>query len=47
MVKFLNFFNLINIEITIFPDFVDNFPEFSPISLLCFPILCKLDNLTL
>jgi len=28
------------------PDFANNFPEFYPISLLYFPILCKLDNLT-
>jgi len=31
----------------IFPDFVDSFPDFTPISLPYFPILCKLNNLTL
>jgi len=33
------------VKVPIFPDFVRKFPEFSPISLLYFPILCKLDNL--
>jgi len=33
--------------VPIFPDFVGNFLDFSPISLQYFPILCTLDNLTL
>jgi len=35
------------VKAAIFPDFVENVPEFSPISLWYFPILCKLDNSTL
>jgi len=32
------------VKAAIFPDFVENVPEFSPISLWYFPISCKLDN---
>jgi len=35
------------VKVQIFPDSVYNFPDFSPISLSYFPILYKLDNLTL
>jgi len=35
------------VKVPIYPDFIDNFPDFSPIPLPYFPILCKLDNLTL
>jgi len=34
------------VKAPIFPDLVVNFPDFSPIFLQYFPILCKLDNLT-
>jgi len=34
-------------NVKVFDDFADNFPDYSPISLPYFPILCKLDNLTL
>jgi len=33
------------VKVPLFPDFVDDFPEFSPTYF--FTILCKLDNLTL
>jgi len=33
------------VKVPVFPDFVDNFPIFSPISLSYFLILYKLDNL--
>jgi len=35
--------NIDDVKVPIFPDFVDNFPDFMKIR----PILCKLDNLTL
>jgi len=34
------------VKVPIFPDFVDSFPDFSPISSPHFAILCKLDDLT-
>jgi len=35
------------LKVSIFPDFVANFPDFPLISLPCYPIWCKLDKLTL
>jgi len=38
--------SILDVKVPIFLDFVDNFPEFSAMSLLYFPILCKLDIYT-